>query len=357
MSLWGLIADRNRTTTTTAERGPYSCQSSSDCVSWQRMSDWQLNEHGIQLAVNGRIQQLLPRATTRRVRSLTLTHARRLLHANEPPDLVFAERADEDALIFMRANHRSYVVESSGEAYVAPYSSQLHFDTRFAAPSAAGVRNPFAPRASRVARRLLLDPSESFSVQQLSELTEVDNGHVSRTVATLADRGFVEVTRPQRDERLRLIHLVSPLGLLEDWLQYWRRTQPIAYQLDIGTRSFEETVRAIADAAEPSTPYAISGLAGASFVRRVVEPTNVLLLTVKTGLERWSELLLARRERQGQGLVRVAAVQDDFIFKLVHLERRVQVADPVQLWLDTATSGERASVASDAIADLMSWRR
>lgn len=222
----------------------------------------------------------------------------------------------------MRANHRSYVVESSGEAYVAPYSSQVHFDTHFAAPSAAGVRNPFAPRANRVARRLLLDPSESFSVQQLSELTEVDNGHVSRTVATLADRGFVEVTRPQRDERRRLIHLVSPLGLLEDWLQYWRRAQPIAYRLDIGTRSFEETVRAIADAAEPSTPYAISGLAGAAFVRRVVEPTNVLLLTVKTGLERWSELLLARRERQGRGLARVAAVQDDFIFKLVHLERR-----------------------------------
>ena len=321
------------------------------------MSRWQLNEQGVQLVLNGSVQRLLPMATTRRVRSLTMAQARRLLRTGEPSDFVVVERADDDALVFLRAHHRSYMVESSGEAYVAPYSSRLYLDQSFAAPSAAGVRNPFAPRASRVARRLLLDPSETFSIQQLSELTEVDNGHVSRTVATLADRGFVQVTRSERDERLRHVSLVSPLGLLEDWLQYWRRTQPIAYQLDIGTRSFEETLRAIANAAEPSTPYAISGLAGASFLRRVVEPSNVLLLTDKTGLERWSELLLARREQRGRGLVRVAAAQDDFIFKLVQIERRVHVADPVQLWLDTATSGERASVASDAIADLMSWRR
>ena len=114
-------------------------------------------------------------------------------------------------------------------------------------------------------------------------------------------------------------------------------------------------LRVVADVAELSTPYAISGLAGAAFVRRTVEPSEVLLLTTKDGIRRWSELLLADRAPTGQGRLRLTAVEDDFIFRVARPEGNLVIADPVQLWLDTSSSGERAREASEAIAEAMGW--
>jgi hypothetical protein len=100
----------------------------------------------------------------------------------------------------------------------------------------------------------------------------------------------------------------------------------------------------------------VSGLAGAQALQRAVEPSDVLLLTTTNGAHWWSDRLLAEPSPSA-GLLRIASLSDDFVFRLTHEYEGVLIADPVQLWLDNAISGERALAASDAIAQRMSWSR
>jgi len=268
--------------------------------------------------------------------------------------LVVAVGADDEALSLLRAEARSYYVERTREAYLGPEVDEAQ-TTWTHARAVDAARNPFATRASRISRILLLHPERVFTMQELSRLAKVDKSLASRTVAALALEGHVSVTPGSEDERVRHVRLNSPRRLLQEWSATRRRRRVQARRLDIGTRTVADTLRAIADSAKPGLPYAISGLAGAQFVRRVVEPADVLLLTTSDGVERWSELLLAEPTQTSNGLLRLAKVDDEFLFELAEPRKKLVIADPVQLWLDTVSAGERAREASEAIAEKMHW--
>jgi hypothetical protein len=53
--------------------------------------------------------------------------------------------------------------------------------------------------------------------------------------------------------------------------------------------------------------------------------------------------------------LRIAVLHDRFPFRLARREGGLLVADPVQLWLDTSSMGERALEASEAVAKAMDW--
>src|SRR5262249_28534841 len=136
----------------------------------------------------------------------------------------------------------------------------------------------------------------------------------------------------------------------------YRRRGPIPQRFDIETRTVERTLSVLADAQHSIPhPWVISGLAGAATHRNAVEPSDVLVLTTGEGLARWRSALLAEPSAD-RGLLRIAVITDPFIFELADRSRGpLPVADPVQLWLDTAGSGERAAVAAAAIADEIGW--
>jgi hypothetical protein len=46
---------------------------------------------------------------------------------------------------------------------------------------------------------------------------------------------------------------------------------------------------------------------------------------------------------------------DPWTLKLARPVNGLPVADPVQLWLDTASQGERALEAAEAVADHANW--
>jgi len=217
------------------------------------------------------------------------------------------------------------------------------------------MRNPFARRASRIPRLLLLHPREAFTIQGLARLARVDTSLVSRTVAALAAAGHVRVEPGSTDERRRNVRLSAARELLEDWKHARRKKELLTRRFDIGTKNVRETLRVIKDSARPGLPYAVSGLAGAQFVQRVVEPADVLLLAPAEQVGAWAEHLLAQPAEGGRGLLRILPVDDVFVFDLAEDHQNLRVADPVQLWLDSASSGERASVATGAIEKAMGW--
>jgi hypothetical protein len=83
-------------------------------------------------------------------------------------------------------------------------------------PDVAGlVRNsasPFAPKASRVVRALLSDPSARWRLSDLAALSHSNPGNVHRTLSALVDSGVVE-----RDEDSYVV--ADPGSLLEAWAE------------------------------------------------------------------------------------------------------------------------------------------
>src|SRR5688500_13745856 len=216
---------------------------------------------------------------------------------------------------------------------------------------------PFAPKASRVARWLLLHAMEATSPRRLARATGLSEAAVSQTVTALSQRLLVEVSPDQDDARVKQIRVPKPARLLEEWVRSWETRNVRQLRWDVGANGVADTLSAIEEVSDtPSAPdLAIGGLAGAAMVHRVVEPADVLLWVRERELPRWEQLLVPLGTRQGRGTLRLAIAPDPFLFTTTTERGPLRLADPVQLCLDTAREGERALEAHAAIREVMGW--
>lgn len=218
------------------------------------------------------------------------------------------------------------------------------------------VRNPFAKRASRIPRWLLLNHDKSFSVAEFAAAVDLNPAATSRVIHALEDFALVRETTPDTGGRRRNIRLEHPPALLEEWLPLWRRGRIRKRRWDIGARSVEETLGMLGKAAEdvPSN-WSIGGLAGAAMTRRAVEPAEVLVWAGAQEMDALEQALHPEPSRGGRGAIRLALAPDPWVFNLTRRLEGLPVADPVQLWLDCSSEGERALKAADAVAQTAGW--
>jgi hypothetical protein len=218
-------------------------------------------------------------------------------------------------------------------------------------------RRPFARKASRVSRWLLLHPRQTFNVRQLARHTNLSEGAVSTTVRELHDRLLVEVMRDPDDARVRLIRAAEPMLLLQAWEREWELQRIRTTDWDIGTNDVGDTLRHVREAAstDPSLKWAVGGTAGAAKIVRSVEPADVLLWVGTNDLADWEEILVPAPGRGRRGTLRLAIAPDPYIFELTETFDEVPVADRVQLYLDTSREGERALEAADALRRVSRW--
>lgn len=276
------------------------------------------------------------------------------------PVLVTFERASPEARAELRGRRISYL-SGSGECFL--FAPPLYIDRPAPRPTAhaarvsqPGTRNPFAKRSSRVVRWLLLHPNESLSIRELARATSLSEPLTSRVVRSLDEAALVRVQADHEDARMKQVSIRRPREALDAWRNAWESRRIPTVDWTIGTRDREETFDLVVRAGRRSKlDWALGGLAGASLIQRVVEPRDVLLWVPSEAIDAWSEALLPSPAPRGQGLLRVRPAPDDFVFDLTSDRGEVRLADPVQLWLDCATAGERALEAADAIAQEMSW--
>ncbi len=218
------------------------------------------------------------------------------------------------------------------------------------------LRNPFSLRASRVPRLMLLDPQRSFSVLELADAADLNHATVSRALYALREAAFVQV-QPTGDRRRRAYRLQRPRALLEAWLPLWRRRRVSSERWDIGARDSPDALVLLTEAADTvsSPAFAIGGLAGAASVRRAVDPVDVRVWTTPEDLRALRRRLHPEPARGGRGTLRVCIAPDPWTLSLARELDGLRVADPVQLWLDCSSEGERALEAAEAIAEVSGW--
>jgi DNA-binding MarR family transcriptional regulator len=286
---------------------------------------------------------------------LTAARARELAVDRDQRLLIVVDRSSPDARRLLREQRISYAA-ANGELFLHAPPVHVERPGRRAVVSTAVPTAPFAIRSSRVPRWLLLNRDARPTIRELSTAVELSEAMVSRTVRALADDGLVGVEPDPADARLRRVRPRNTSALLDAFEQAIANRRPRRSTWDIGARSPEQALDLLRHAADRlELPYAVGGLAGAALIRRTVEPTDVAIWVPRDAMDRWAGELMATPARAGHGTLTAHAASDPFVLTLTSSLDGLQVADPVQLYLDCRRLGERALDAADAIRDEMSW--
>lgn len=343
------------------------------------MPDWHALFDIPGLVVDGSAQQLRlrvpdgPEATFTLVRENALSSRRAeeiIAYASNdlaPPLLVAFSRSTSEARAALRGAGISFVGDD-GHVFLRTPALYVERDVRprHGRPSTgtpeseadfgSGTRNPFAVKSSRVPRLLLRYPDRVFTPSSIAREVGLNPAAVSRIFTALEDDGFVrQAATEQGPGRKRTIQLQRGLALLEEWLVTWRRRRVQHWRWDIGSRTPDEALGLLRDIGE-RRGWALGGLAGAAqLFPRVVEPATVSIWIGAEAVDLLSNALSPDESRGGRGTLEVALAPDDWIFELASEVAELPVADPVQLWLDCSSEGERALEAADSVAQLMSW--
>jgi DNA-binding transcriptional ArsR family regulator len=284
-----------------------------------------------------------------------------------PRTLVLYAQASRDAREALRRAGVSYVGERDGRVrlvapglYVERDELPQALDSHWAPREADGARSPYAVRTSRVPRWLLLHPKETATITALAAHVELSESAVSRAVRALSDAALIDAPFAADDARRRAVRLVRPRAMLDEWARVWERRRLDVATWDVGAQDAVEAVELLASVSTDSSParWALGGLAGAARMRRAVDPADALVWVDGRDTVDWLAALLRPRlapHGRMRGAIRVAIAPDAWVLGLAQRTGGLPIADPVQLWLDCATEGERALEAADAVAEAMGW--
>jgi hypothetical protein len=105
-------------------------------------------------------------------------------------------------------------LDLSGNCYIAFDQVLIEKEgKRNLRPSTRPLRSLFAPRATRVVRVLLTEPTRAWRLEELARAAEVSLGHSHNVIKRLEDLRWVERDHAQR------IHLGKPADLLQAWCE------------------------------------------------------------------------------------------------------------------------------------------
>jgi hypothetical protein len=311
------------------------------------------------LSIDGRRERSF---AVRRVGVLTRAGAEELLAeikkapASRWRVMIAFERSSPEARAYLRERRASYAA-ADGEVFL--YDPPLYVERpprRKVVPIGPSPAAPFANRASRVPRWLLLHATEQPSFRELATRLELSEAMVSRTMRALTDDGLAAIGADPADARRRLAQLPESGPLLDAFERAaaLRRSRRVTWEIDAGDapdaiKTIHKTARKL------NVAYAIGGVAGASLVRRLVEPVDVVVWIRQGDVDLWAETLAPIVSRPAPGRVTMQLARDPFVLSLATDRDGIRVADPVQLYLDCRAAGEGALEAADAIRAEMRW--
>ena len=208
----------------------------------------------------------------------------------------------------------------------------------------------FGPRGSRVARWLLMNPTELVRQRTLASVTGLNEGYVSRVVRKLIEMGLLD-----RDEhRLRI---VDASRLLDAWHDEYRFEKHTLIRGHITPAAGRSTVDGVAGVlAKKDIHHAATGLAGAWQWTRYA---RFRLSTVYLGEAPSTDLLtdLGFHEEPRGANTWLVVPNDEGVFHGARRVDGVHCVHPVQIYLDLKAHPERASEAAEEIRNRLIARQ
>lgn len=212
-------------------------------------------------------------------------------------------------------------------------------------------KNLFAAKASRIARVLLLAPSQHRRQQELVEETGLSKGYVSKVVSRLEEASLVA-----RDDVGR-VRVPDPDLLLDAWSEAYDFTSHEIHPGHIASRSPAQTVARIVEVLDSGQQrYAVTGLAGAW---GYTQHAAYRLVTFYVGHLPDPNVLdeLGFRETASSGANTWLVVPEDSgVFDGRRKLEDVWCVSPVQVYLDLLDHPERSREAAEYLRkECLSW--
>lgn len=203
--------------------------------------------------------------------------------------------------------------------------------------------DPFAPKASRITRILLLHPGVAWSQSDLVRKAEMDKGFVSRMIQRLEHAGLLE-----RDAQ-GLIHVRSPGELLGAWRAAYDFSRHEIIRAVVAARSGPDLVQRVTEKLhESGIHYAATGLASAwAYAPFASYRTATVYVDQRLNAETM-KTLGARESSTGANLWLVVP-NDDGVFTGSNVLDTLVCVSPLQTYLDLKGQPERAEEAAEEL--------
>ena len=210
----------------------------------------------------------------------------------------------------------------------------------------------FAPKASRIARWLLIHHDRFLTQREIALATDVDEGYTSRVVSRLEDENLVI-----RD-KTGAIRPRDPSLLLDAWREEYDFEKHRILRGHVAARSSDALLRAIADTLrDHRVDHAASGLGAAWLITRFAGFRLVTFYLLEQPSAALLDELSFREGARGAN-VWLVVPNDEGVFHGASEQEGVRCVHPVQIYLDLGAHPERAAEAATELRErYVSWRR
>jgi hypothetical protein len=210
----------------------------------------------------------------------------------------------------------------------------------------------FAPKSSRVARRLLLDPKKAWRQQDLARATHLDDGFTSRIVQRLEhdrllERGSDGLLRVRDADRL-----------LDAWGEAYDFEKHTVLRGHVTARDGEELLAKAADVLEARVHYAATGLAAAYLYTQFAAFRLASFYIEERPPASLLKDLGFREEARGANVWLVVPNDEGVFDGAETISKAAQCVHPVQAYVDLKRHPERSQeAAAELRSRLLKWTK
>ena len=208
----------------------------------------------------------------------------------------------------------------------------------------------FAPKSSRIARRMLIEPRRAWRQQDLARETGLDDGFTSRIVQRLERDRLVE-RASDGTLRVRDANL-----LLDAWGEAYDFEKHTIIRGHVTARDGEDLLTKAVDALEGKTRYAATGLAAAYLYTQFAAFRLATFYVDRRPPEALLKALGFREEARGANLWLVIPNDQGVFDGADDISKAAYCVHPVQAYVDLKSQPERAQEAATELRSrLLRW--
>jgi DNA-binding MarR family transcriptional regulator len=204
-------------------------------------------------------------------------------------------------------------------------------------------RSLFAPKSSRIARCLLVEPDHAITQRELAKAADLDEGFTSRIVRQLEEQRLV-VREPSG-----AVKVADFDALLEAWREAYDFSKHHIVRGHIAARSSDDVLRQLAGQLKRAKlEHAATGLAGAWLLNPFAGFRLVVFYVTTLPSEDERKAMGFREEQRGEN-VWLVVPNDEGVFLGAAEHGGIRCVHPVQVYLDLKDHPERSAEAADQL--------